>query len=75
MIQKKYDSWSKVLIEPQSLNDARLYALETRIHKEEEVRVEEYNYMRDMLKKLVYSMEQDTKAAKGSFMKDPNQQQ
>jgi len=57
MIQKKYDSWSKVLIEPQSLNDARLFALETRIHKEEEVRVGEYNYMRDMLKKLVYSME------------------
>lgn len=57
LIQKKYESWSKVLIEPASLNDARLFALETRLHKEEEIRVEEYDYMRDMLKKLVYSME------------------
>jgi len=28
----KYENWSKVLIEPTSLNDARLYSLETRIH-------------------------------------------
>lgn len=62
LIQKKYESWSKVLIEPASLNDARLYAVETRLQKEEEIRISEYQYVREMLKKLVYSMEQDVKA-------------
>ena len=58
------------MIEPQSLNDARLFALESRLHKEEEIRVEEYDYMKDMLKKLVYSLEQDVKVIKSS--RDPN---
>ena len=31
-VMKKYENWSKVLIEPSSMNDARLYTLETRIH-------------------------------------------
>jgi hypothetical protein len=39
---KKYEDWSKVLIEPSSLNDARLYCLETRLHEEEEIRIKEY---------------------------------
>mmetsp|Transcript_7735 Transcript_7735/g.7169 ORF Transcript_7735/g.7169 Transcript_7735/m.7169 type:complete len:133 (+) Transcript_7735:1053-1451(+) len=54
----KYQDWSKILIEPQSLNDARLYALETRVHEEEEVRIKEYEYVRDLMKKLIYSLEQ-----------------
>jgi len=53
----KYENWSKVLIEPASLNDARLYSLETRIHHEEDVRVKEYEYVQDFLKKLVFSLE------------------
>jgi len=55
----KYENWSKVLIEPVSLNDARLYSLETRIHYEEDVRVKEYEYLKDFLKKLVFSLEQE----------------
>ena len=64
LMQKKYQNWNKVLIEPQSFNDARLFALEARMHKEEEVRVGEYDYLRDTLKKLVYSLEQDLKVPK-----------
>ena len=29
-MEEKYKEWSKVLIEPAALNDARLYSLETR---------------------------------------------
>jgi len=47
-----------VLIEPTSLNDARLFSLETRIHQEEEIRIKEYDFMKDTLKKLIYSFEQ-----------------
>jgi hypothetical protein len=52
----KYENWSKVLIEPSSLNDARLYSLETRIHQEEDSRVKEVENLKDVFKKLIYSM-------------------
>ncbi len=54
----KYQDWSKVLVEPASLNDARLFALESRIHEEEEIRITEYDYIKDFIKKLIYSLEQ-----------------
>ena len=53
----KYQDWSKVLIEPASLNDARLFSLESRMHEEEEIRVREYEFMRALVKKLIYSLE------------------
>ena len=40
------------------MNEARLYSVETRIHEEEEMRIREYEYMRELLKKLLYSLEQ-----------------
>jgi hypothetical protein len=36
---EKYENWSKVLIEPSSLNDARLFSLEARIQEEENIRM------------------------------------
>lgn len=41
VLNQKYLDWSKILIEPSSLNEARLYALETRLHEEEEIRIKE----------------------------------
>lgn len=41
VLNQKYADWSRVLIEPTSLNEARLYALETRLHEEEETRIKE----------------------------------
>lgn len=57
-IQKKYDDWSRVLLEPMSVNDARLFAVETRVTEEEEIRVKEYEYLKDIMKKLLYALEQ-----------------
>ena len=54
----KYNDWSKVLIEPASMNDARLFSLESRVHEEEEIRIKEYDFLRDLIKKLIYSLEQ-----------------
>lgn len=53
----KYESWSKVLIEPTSFNDARLYALETRFNEEEEMRFQQMESFKDMLKKLIFTLE------------------
>lgn len=57
-LNQKYADWSRLLIEPTSLNEARLYALETRIHEEEDIRIKEYEYLRDLMKKLIFSLEQ-----------------
>lgn len=57
MLNQKYADWSKILIEPSSLNEARLYALETRLHEEEDIRIKEYEYVRDLMKKLIFSLE------------------
>jgi hypothetical protein len=55
----KYQDWSKVLIEPATMNDARLFSLESRMHEEEEIRIKEYEFVRDLLKKLIYSLEKN----------------
>ena len=57
-VMDKYQDWSKVLIEPSSLNDARLYSLESRIHEEEEMRLKEFDFIKDLTKKLIQSLEQ-----------------
>ena len=61
-VMDKYQDWSKVLIEPASLNEARLFALESRMHEEEEIRIKEGEFVRDHLKKLIYSMEKSSVA-------------
>ena len=57
-LQYKYKDWQRILIEPTTMNEARLFSVESRITEEEEMRIKEYEYMRDMLKKLLYSLEQ-----------------
>ena len=47
-----------MLIEPATLNEGRLFSVETRLTEEEEMRIKEYEYIREMIKKLLYSLEQ-----------------
>ena len=49
--------WGFGVIEPATMNDARLFSLESRMHEEEEIRIKEYEFVRDLLKKLIYSLE------------------
>ena len=56
---KKYENWSKVLIEPSAMNDARLYSLESRVYREEDIRCKEVGNLKDFLKRLLYSFESD----------------
>ena len=57
-LENKYLDWSKVLIEPATLNDARVFSLESRMQAEEEVRIKEFDFMKELLRKLIYSLEQ-----------------
>ena len=56
-LQDKYKDWTKVLIEPATLNEGRLFSVESRMTEEEEMRIKEYEYLREMFKKLLYSLE------------------
>ena len=56
-LENKFKDWSKVLIEPATMNDARVFSLESRMTQEEEVRIKEYDFVKDLMKKLVYSLE------------------
>ena len=62
----KYQDWSKVLIEPTSLNEARLFSLESRIHEEEEIRNKGYDFLKDLSKKLIYTLEQTNMMVMGA---------
>lgn len=55
----KYGNWVKRLIEPSSFNDARLFALETQVKEEEEIRFAQLENFKDLMRKLVYTFEQE----------------
>ena len=57
LLENKYADWQRVLIEPATVNDARLFSCESRINEEEEMRIKEYEHLRDLVKKLIYSLE------------------
>lgn len=54
-INMKYQDWSQCLIQPQTLNDAKLYVLESRIIEEEKVRLKEFQIVQENLVKLIYA--------------------
>ena len=56
-LENKQNDWQKVLIEPQTLNDAKVYALEARLEREEDVRIQEYEILRETIRKMVFSLE------------------
>ena len=56
-MEQKYKEWSKVLLEPATINDARLFAVEARIEQGENIRLQEYGFLVDTMKKLAYSLE------------------
>ena len=55
-MESKYKEWSKVLIEPGALNEARLYSLEARADAEEHLRTGEFTMVKETLNKLVFSL-------------------
>lgn len=69
-MKEKYDAWAKVLIEPSSFNDARLFSLETRFDKEEEIRYQTMQEFKDLLRKFIFTFEQDAKLNQNFIKED-----
>ena len=59
-LERQQDQWVKMLIKPQELNQARLYAVETRIQENEQSKMREIDFIKETLKKLIYAMEQSS---------------
>ena len=57
-MEEKYENWSKTLVEPTALNVARLYALENALNQEEAARMQESRFMKEILAKLVFSIDE-----------------
>lgn len=47
-----------MLIKPQELNQARLYAIETRIRENESNKLKDFDFVKETIKKLIYAIEQ-----------------
>jgi len=59
-MEERQDKWIKKLIEPQTNNEARLFSIDTRINEGEVTRLNDQNFMKETLKKLIYAVEQST---------------
>jgi hypothetical protein len=57
-LERQQEQWVKMLIQPQELNQARLYAVETRIKENENNKMRDNDFVKETIKKLIYAMEQ-----------------
>lgn len=46
------------MVKPQELNQARLFSIDTRIKEVEVSRTEDSQFFKDMIKKLIFAIEQ-----------------
>lgn len=56
-LEKQQDQWVKMIIKPQELNQARLFAVETRIEENETMKVQNFDFLKETIKKLIYAIE------------------
>ena len=52
-----------MLIKPQELNQARLFAIEQRIKENEGGKMREFDFVKETMKKLIYAIEQQQMSA------------
>lgn len=57
-LERQQDQWVQMLIKPQELNQARLYAIETRMQECESVKIKDIDFLKETIKKLIYAIEQ-----------------
>ena len=57
----------QVFLKPQSLNQARLFTIESRIKETEKSKVSDLNFLKETIKKLIYAIEQSHKTPAGKI--------
>lgn len=57
-LERQQEQWSTMLLKPQELNQARLFAIETRIKEGESSKLNEVDFLKETTKKLIFAIEQ-----------------
>jgi hypothetical protein len=60
-MEHKQQDWTRVLIEPLSMNATKVHGMLFRLDYQEEIRMKEFNHLNDHLNKLIFSIEEDIK--------------
>lgn len=64
IVDSTFDDFMNNVVKPQQLGEARLFAVETRLKEEEDLRIVELSHMKDIVKKLIFAIEQANLTAK-----------
>ena len=64
-LEKEQQKWVEMLIKPQELNGARLYAVETRLKENEAIKLRDVDFLKETIKKLIFAIEQSSIASTG----------
>lgn len=62
-LRMELDKYVSTFVEPRHISEARLFATEARIKEEEIQRLEDLHFLKDIVKKLVFSLEQNAIAS------------
>lgn len=57
-LEARQEDWITTLIKPQEINQARLFTIDSRLNEEEKVRLEDNQFQKETVKKLIFAMEQ-----------------
>lgn len=67
IVDTTFDDFMNNVVKPQQLGEARLYAVETRLKEEEDLRIVEISHIKDVMKKLIFAIEQANLTARDSY--------
>jgi hypothetical protein len=67
IVDATFDEFMNNVVKPQQLGEARLFSVETRLKEEEDLRILELSHMKDIVKKLIFAIEQANLTAKDTY--------
>lgn len=54
----EFDKWVSTVMEPAHISEARIFTVEARVKEEEAARLDQLHFVKDVLRKLLFSLEQ-----------------
>lgn len=67
IVDTTFDEFMNNVVKPQQLGEARLFAVETRLKEEEDLRILELSHIKDIMKKLIFAIEQANLTSRDTF--------
>lgn len=57
-LRNEFDKWVSTVMEPAHISEARIFTVEARVKEEEAARLDQLHFLKDVLRKLLFSLEQ-----------------